>query len=431
MNFEKAVEKLNRADKVLIVSHYDCDGLCSAKILLESVKRAGKQVEVRIAKEISPKLISEVKETDSDLLIFSDFGSGYLSLLPKDKEIVVLDHHAPEDVPVPKNIEQVNPIPENKELCGAGVCYLFSLELDRKNTDLIDFAVVGAIGDNQVEIDENKKIKEEAIRLGRLKTEKGLKIFGHVNRLLHESLRNANIFPLNNDSHVVQFLHELKIDLRGNPKSYCDLTKEEKERLVLGIIKERIRENIENPADIFSDIYLLAKQPKVLSDALEFSTILNAFGRLEKFDDALELMSGNLNNLDKTSREYRRKIASYLGWVNRNLKKFRETEDVLFINAGDKIDANMIGTVTSIFINSMTNKKIVVGLAESEEGVKISSREKKPWVDLNQILTECCEKLGGLGGGHKEAAGGKIKKGQEEEFIERFIKSVDLNLPKN
>ncbi len=424
MDFRRAIEKVNKASNILVVSHFDCDGLCSAKILIDSLKRAGKQVKVKIAKEISLELISEIEKINSDLIIFSDLGSGYLSLLPENREIIVLDHHTPEKVQIPQNIEQINPVLENKELCGAGVCYLFSLELDRKNQDLIDFAVVGAIGDNQIEISENKKIKEKAIQLKRLKIEKGLKIFGHVNRLLHESLRNANIFPLNNDSHVVQFLNELKIDLKGKPKSYCDLTKEEKEKLTLEIIKERIRENIENPADIFSDIYILLKQPKLLSDALEFSTILNAFGRLEKFDEVFEMLSGNLNTLERVLAEYRRKIATCLSWATKNLKNFRKTENILFIDAKKNIDSNIIGTIASIFINGITDKKIVVGLAESDNEVKISTRSKEQKIDLDLILSECCKKLGGIGGGHKEAAGGKIEKGKEKEFINIFCEYV-------
>lgn len=424
MDFGRAIEKVNKADNILVVSHYDCDGLCSAKILLDSLKRKGKQVKIKIAKEISSELILEIEKIDTDLIIFSDLGSGYLSLLPKNREIIVFDHHTPEEVSVPWNIEQINPIPESKELCGSGICYLFSSELCKNNRDLIDFAVVGAIGDNQIEVGENKKIKEEAICLKRLRVEKGLKIFGHINRPLHESLRNANIFPLNNDSNVVQFLNELKIDLKNSQKSYWDLTKEEKQRLSLGIIKERLMENIEDPADIFSNIYILPKQPKLLSDALEFSTILNAFGRLEKFDEVFEIMSGDLNTLERVMAEYKRKIATYLNWATKNLKNFRKTENILFIDAKKNIDANMIGTIASIFINSITDKKIVVGLAESDNEVKISARSKEQKIDLDMILSECCKKLGGVGGGHKEAAGGKIKKGKEEEFMNVFCEYI-------
>ncbi|RLJ02543.1 MAG: hypothetical protein DRP10_00965 [Candidatus Aenigmatarchaeota archaeon] len=428
MDFRKAILKVREANKILIVSHYDCDGLCSAKILKTTLKKEGKETKIKIVKEISKDIIREIEDEfekeNFDLIIFSDLGSPYLSLLPEDKDIIILDHHVPENIKVPKNIILINPYLENKELCGAGICYLFASKINQ-NPELIDYAIVGAIGDNQAEIGENKKIVSEAEKIKRLKIEKGLKIFGHVNRPLHESLKNANFFPLNTYSEVVQFLSDINLNQNGKIKSYYDLSKEEKEKLLLEIIKERIRNNLEEPANIFSDVYILTKQPRELMDALEFSTILNAFGRLERYDEAFELMDGKLEKLEEIMLEYRKKLATYLSFVAENMNSFPQTENILFINAKEKIDENMIGTVTSIVINSLTNKKIVLGFAYSGDMVKISARSKIERVDLNEIVSKICEKLGGTGGGHKEAAGGKIEKGKEEEFIEEFKKIVE------
>ncbi len=424
MDFTKALEEAKKANKILIVSHYDCDGLCSAKILSTALEREGKEIKIKIAKELSEEIIKEIEPIEKDLTIFSDLGSGYLSMLPKEGKIIILDHHTMEEIEVPENIIQINPINEEKELCGAGICYLFASKLGN-NQDLIDYAVVGSIGDNQLNVGENLKIKEKAKKLGRLKVEKGLKIFGHVNRPLHESLRNSSMFPLNNHSEVVQFLSDLDIDLVGNGrlKSYYDLTKEEKGRLVLEIIKERIRNDFGEHNDVFSEIYLLPYQSRKLIDALEYSTILNAFGRSEKYDEALEMMKGNLDILEDVLKEYRRKIADYLSWTNKNIKNFQEFNDALFINAKENIDPNMIGTIISIFINTFAEKKVVVGLAREGENTKISARAKRE-IDLDKILTDICEKVGGSGGGHKQAAGGKIPKNKEEEFVKYFIENI-------
>ena len=418
---------IRKSNKILIVSHYDCDGLCSAKILSTALKKENKEISVRIAKELSKKIIEDIEEKfekeNFDLMIFSDLGSSNLSLLP-NKNIIIFDHHMPEKIELPENIVQINPIVENMELCGAGVCYLFASKINN-NQELIDYAIVGAIGDNQAEIGENRKIVLEAEKIKRLKIEKGLRLFGHINRPLHYSLTYSKLLPLKDCSEVVQFISDLKINLNhsGKIKSYYDLSKEEKERLFLGIIKERIRNNLD-PTNIFSDIYLLTKQPRELMDALEFSTILNAFGRLEKFDEALKLLDGNLEKLEEVMTIYKRKLATYLSWTTENINNFQQTKNILFINAGEKIDENMIGTITSIIINSCTNKKIVVGLACAADGVKISARSRMPEVDLNEVMNKVCEKLGGKGGGHKEAAGGKIEKGKEEKFIKLFAEEI-------
>lgn len=424
MDFTKALEEVKKANKILIVSHYDCDGLCSAKILSTALEREGKEIKIKIAKELSEETIKEIEPVERDLTIFSDLGSGYLSMLPKEGKIIVLDHHTAEKIEIPENIIHINPITEEKEICGTGICYLFASKLGN-NHDLIDYAVIGAIGDNQLDVGENLKIKEQAKKLGRLKVERGLKIFGHVNRPLHESLKNSSMFPLNNHSEVVQFLSDLDIDLVGNGrlKSYYDLTEKEKEKLVLEIIKERIRNGLGEHNDVFSEIFLLPNQPRKLIDALECSTILNAFGRLEKYQEALNLMNGNLDILEDVLKEYRKKIADYLSWTTKNTKNFQEYNDLIFINAKENIDPNMIGTITSIFINTFTEKKIVVGLARENETTKISARAKKE-LDLDKILSEICGKVGGVGGGHKQAAGGRIPKTKEEEFINYFIENI-------
>jgi len=430
MDFKSASEKVKSAKKILIVSHYDCDGLCSAKILMEVLKRQGKKTEKIIAKELNGEIVSKAEKSDADLIIFSDLGSGYLSLMPKSKEIVILDHHEPESCDVPLNVLQVNPCLEGKTLCGAGVCYLFAKELSKNNLELIDFAVVGSIGDGQVMKGENKKIVEEARKMGRLKIEKGLNIFGHVNRPLTTSIKNSNQIPLNTESEIMQFLSEIKIDLgsNGKIKSYCDLEDREKEILKTELFKEVLRRDCPDPTKIFSNIYILTRRPKRVTDAQEFSTILNAFGRLERFDDAFVVLDGNLEKIDGTMLEYRQRIATYLSWVGRNIKNFESDKHTVYIDAGSSIEENLIGTIVSISINGMIGKKIVVGLAEGKDGVKVSARSKAEGVNLDEMLCRFCADCGGYGGGHIEAAGGKIPLGKSKEFIEMFKSDIKSRL---
>jgi len=71
MDFKPAAELVRKAKKILVVSHYDCDGLCSAKILSDTLKRENKNFEQRIftlekhVEEIETKLTSfNSDETD-------------------------------------------------------------------------------------------------------------------------------------------------------------------------------------------------------------------------------------------------------------------------------------------------------------------------------------------------------------------------------
>jgi single-stranded-DNA-specific exonuclease len=430
MDFRKAVDKVKDAKKVLIVSHYDCDGICSAKIVSDALKRAGKKTEVMIAKDVSPELISKVEKNPADLIIFSDLGSGYLSLMPRDRPVIILDHHEQEETDVPENATQVNPCTEGKTLCGSGVCYLFSKKLSGNNHDLIDYAIVGAIGDSQIDEGENKKIVEEAKKLGRLRSEKGLNIFGHVNRPLSSSIKNSNHIPLNSESEIIQFFSNIDICLNenGRIKCYCDLGDEEKEKLKTELFKEVLRMDVPEPTKIFSNIYLLTRKPKKIMDAQELSTTLNAFGRLERFDDVFDMLDGKFEKIDEVMLEYRQRISSYLSWVGRNMENFESDENALYIDAGENIHENMIGTIVSMSLKGGSGKKIIVGLAQGKDSIKVSARSTNDKVNLDEILSRICEECGGYGGGHVQAAGGKIELGRSKEFIEKLQKDLKSHI---
>jgi single-stranded-DNA-specific exonuclease len=430
MDFKPCLELVGKSKKILVVSHYDCDGICSAKILCDALRREDKSIEVIIAKDLSEKVIAEVEEKEAELIIFSDLGSGYISLIPKDRPVIILDHHEQEETDVPFNIIQINSCLEGKTLCGSGICYLFARELNKQNMDLIDFALIGAIGDGQIEEGENKKIAEEAVKLGRLHIEKGLNIFGHVNRPLNNCIKNSNTIPLNTESEITQFMGDLNIDLNGNGKikSYCDLDAMEKEKLKTELFKEVLRRNTPEPTKIFSNIYLLTRKPKIIMDAQEFSTMLNAFGRLEKFDEIFQVLDGRYEKIPEVMLEYRQKIAAYLSWVNKNKDSFESDKNALYIDAGDKINENMIGTIVSMSIRGGIDKNIIVGLAQGSDGIKISARSKNEKIDLNEMLGKFCSECGGYGGGHSQAAGGKIASGKSKEFIEKFSKDLKSRL---
>ena len=72
-------------------------------------------------------------------------------------------------------------------------------------------------------------------------------------------------------------------------------------------------------------------------------------------------------------------------------------------------------------------------IAESENGdIKVSARSTQELVekglDLSRALRKSAEKLKGVGGGHKIAAGATIPKGKEEEFLESLEKEIKNQL---
>jgi RecJ-like exonuclease len=62
------------------------------------------------------------------------------------------------------------------------------------------------------------------------------------------------------------------------------------------------------------------------------------------------------------------------------------------------------------------SEKTLFGLANSEDGIKVSARSKE--IDIREVLLEASKVCGGSGGGHKHAAGATIPLGTEEKFVE-------------
>ncbi len=421
---KKASEEIRKAERIEVVSHFDCDGIASAAIISRALERAGKTFSLTIAKQVKPELMEKIKEKNPELVIFTDLGSGYLEELEKlDCKLIIADHHI-----VKKDIEMKNLIHINPEffgiktLSGACVTYVLAKELSQKNKDLAVLAIVGAIGDMQeYEYGFHPDIVKEAEENG-LKKEKGLKLYGRT-RPLHKTLEYSDIPSVSNESSAIQFLSNMGIKLKnGNDwRTLNDLTKDEMQTLSDRLILEAIK-NGRKAEEIFNDLYLHNG-----TDLREFSTLLNACGRMERYEIGIGLCLGNEEAKKKSVsvvNEYRRQIASALAWAGKNKDRIVRRKSASFILAGKEINENIIGTITSILVKSEASGKILVGLAEGEDGIKVSARTTG-LADLNSIISKAAAEAGGFGGGHARAAGGTIPIGSEEKFMEACCRELE------
>jgi RecJ-like exonuclease len=433
----KIVKSLTKQKNVKIFSHYDGDGLAAASILVKTFLREGINFELRIFKQLTSEIVSQIKASENDFLIFVDFGSGQLDLIKplfEKTHVLILDHHEPKRISH-LNLFHLNPLLfADEEISSSIVSYFFAKFFDWRNSDLADIAIVGAIADMQDEKWElkglAKKVLKEAIALGKITVTKGLRIYGRNLRPIHKALAFSfdPFIPdiTGSESQAVQFLSELGIKVKEEDewKKLSDLSIEEQRRLASAIIIERLRANHSEAEDIFGEIYTLANFPSELKDAREFATILNACGRTGNANIGIRIC---LNDFSCVSKSYEI-LNEYRKLISNSLKLIREKEIVVtknfsnFILAEEKIPESLIGTITSIVLRSnlLDAKKPIFGLAFSENGkVKISARVSRDLnINLKEILAKAIEKVGGEVGGHKFAAGGLIKKGKEKEFIE-------------
>lgn len=439
-----------------IVSHLDADGLAAASIVSKALRRLGARFHVRIVHQLSKRVL-ELLPKGQRILVFTDLGSGQLSLLDGvfRENTVVIDHHPPEEAGEESFI-QFNPhlfgLDGNVEVSGAGMAYLVAKEIDDENRDLAALAVVGALGDRQDKgearslIGLNAKIVQEGIESGVLEEVKDLMFFGRETRPIPVALEYTMdpFIPGLSGNHAacIKFLVErVKIPLKSGDRwrTISELSQQEKSTLVSELVKYMLGPGGMSAGEaqsIVGTVYVLAKEQlgTPMRDAREFAFLLNACGRTGKTGLGLAICVGDRRLSEeavKVASEYRAKLAEYMGWLgdgNVNVKG-----SVCWFNGGRYIDDRMVGTITSILSSSnLYQDKVIVGFAYSEEevAVKVSARlgaEVKKEINLGELMRRVVSKMGlnFVAGGHDLAAGAYIPAGKENEFIEHL--SIELS----
>jgi len=147
---KKFLEKTDEKKDVLIISHFDTDGITSAAILGKCLKKLDKKFSFKIVKSLNKEFIEGLPKTK--ILVFLDLGSSNLKEISElPNEIFIIDHHEIEtDFALPTNVKIINPhlFHSAEEMSGACTTYLFARELlKRPHVELATLAVIGMVGD--------------------------------------------------------------------------------------------------------------------------------------------------------------------------------------------------------------------------------------------------------------------------------------------
>ncbi|MBS3167446.1 DHH family phosphoesterase [Candidatus Woesearchaeota archaeon] len=422
---------------VRIISHLDTDGLCSAAILIATMQRLNINFSLSILTQLDEKIIEGIQKESCSCIIFSDLGSSQLNFLSglHGKDVFILDHHKPREAPC--SFTHVNPhlfeIDGGFNISGAGVSYLFAKALDEQNIDLAHIAIIGAIGDFQENNGFrglNDLILKDAILAQKIIVKTGLKIFGAQTRSLAKAIQLSTepyipgVTGFENAS--IEFLKSLNISPQ---KKLPELTQEELQKLVTAIIMKRMSTE-DNPEDVLGNLYYLNSEPEdsPIRDLREFSTLLNATGRLKKSS----LGIGTLLNDSKikaiainTLNDYKKELLDSLNWFynNRKTNSIVEGKNYVIINGGDNIKETIVATLAMMICKSNLYKPATYIMAIAytfNNEIKVSMRMVSPpeGVDLRKPLQQMIERVGsGEMGGHSLACGGVIKLEYEPKLI--------------
>lgn len=459
--FEEAAdflqERLNAGVVPKVVTHHDADGLSAGAIVHSAITREGYPCHTRCVKQLEEKVVAELAAEKPELVIFTDLGSGQVDVIEKylkDAAVIILDHHQPKEVEagVEHNINaHAFGIDGAREVSGSGMAYFFARTFceDEGSVELSALAMVGAVGDLQDNSGAfhglNRVIIKEGEAAGVLRVEKDLRLFGRQTRPLYKAIEYT-MEPFipglsGSESASLQFLSELDIPVKRDDRfvMLADLTQEERQRLTTALILKMIEHRVPPriAESIVGEVVTLLKEEKrtPLRDAKEFATLLNACGKHEHYSIGLAVCLGERGELYRRSlgmlREHREYLSSCYNWIAQNLDKIRDEGAVYALHAGEEIDENVIGTVAGMVLNSriLGELKPIIAFADSEDGgVKVSARGNRELVEsgvnLGKAMLYASELVAGEGGGHDVAAGAKIPKGKEEEFLRHVEEKI-------
>ncbi|OGZ17506.1 MAG: hypothetical protein A2Z78_00920 [Candidatus Nealsonbacteria bacterium RBG_13_36_15] len=201
-NLKKAANRIQRAvknkEKIILYGDADLDGISSVIILKETIKSLGAEIEniyfPNREKEgygLNEKALSFLSKSAPALFIVLDCGISNFEEMKLAKkmgfEVVIIDHHEIlEKLPQasiiidPKQRDDKYPF---KQFATAGLVFKLSqLLLEEKNNQSLiknfsELAALATIADMMPEVEENKKIIDEGLRLLESTWRPGLKVF--------------------------------------------------------------------------------------------------------------------------------------------------------------------------------------------------------------------------------------------------------------
>ncbi|VVB84882.1 DHHA1 domain protein [uncultured archaeon] len=428
---------IKKHSSALVVSHIDADGLTSAAIMGKALERAGLDYDIRFAKQLDGAVLAGIADSNPELVIFTDLGSGMLDAIKSLKlNAVVSDHHQPQGT----FEHHLNPhlfgFHGATEVSGSGVTYLIASSLGN-NADFADLAIVGAVGDLQHVkhgqlIGLNRQIMEEGAKNGVLRYEKDLLLFGKQTRPIFKLLQYSSdpFLPgiSGSEDSSIEFLKKIGIRQHGEKwRRWIDLEAVEKQQIVSSLFQFCLSSGmpVSSIQRLIGEVYTLLREREgtEVRDASEYSTLLNATARYDHADIGLAVCMGDRGkSYEEASallNEHRKNLVEGI-----NLVKEQGTvrmEHLQYFDSGNKIRETIVGIVAGMCSSFVNHDMPIIAFADSDGGVKVSSRGNyeliRKGLNLGNAIGEAARAVGGTGGGHDIAAGAFIPCNAKNEFL--------------
>lgn len=461
---EKLRTSVEGGNEVAIITHLDADGIIAGSIMAMAFRRMGARYSVRAVSDMNSSVVENMKADGRDFYVITDLGGGWASNLRKalDDKWVIIDHHeiTEEEILTDDDGQILNPwkfgIDGGREVSAGGMAYMVASTLDLKNRDLSAIAVVSAVADRQDQGDKrsflglNAEILKTAQSLGLVSVDLDIILTGRETRPPYEALAYTLFHYIDgltwNREACYLLLKNAGIKLKDNGGRWrvlAEFSLEEKSAIVEAVAKfvgssdKRVFDILLD--DLIGYVYTLAREDKrsLLRDSREFSTMLNACGRIGRAGVGIAICMGDRNTALSAGEEI---MSTYKMTLRNNIsnifsEKWRLADDgkTTFVNGDGILEEAMLGAVSSLLSRSpsLRGRILFVRTLTKDGTYKFSSRkclDCKSQANLGVIMRQCSKALNGSGGGHSAAAGCSIPSSALEDFIAGI--KAEINDPK-
>jgi single-stranded-DNA-specific exonuclease len=406
---EAIARSILRCDHMRVISHNDADGITSAGLVCNALKRA----KIPFHATLVNRLDKTIVESITGPVVFCDMGSGKPDLISNiEGEVYVLDHHRPVGT-----LECMHLNPHNYgidgafELSASGTVYSVVRKMG-DNQDLSGLAIAGALGDRQAMIGVNRSILDEAITFGAVETRPGLKmsVDGQIDQVFECSIEPLLDFT-GDPKKTRDFLESIKV--KGDTQN---LAREDLNRICTGLTLKLLIQGSFAADSIIGEVIRLKNE--VVENSLEFVQLLNACGNRDVPGLGLTLClrdRSNLGQANKIAEDYRNKILAEIRLLR---EQHKEMKNIRYLVMKD-MEAGAV--VAGLGIRYLYADMPLITLNHKDDMVKISARGNKLLIskglDLSVALRKAAESVNGVGGGHTIASGASIPPGSEEKFL--------------
>lgn len=450
---EKVRSTVEGGNEIAIITHLDADGITSGSIMAMTLRRMGARFSLRTVSDLNSSVVEKMKADGRDFYVITDLGGGWASHLRKalGDKWVIIDHHeiTEEEILTDDGGQILNPwkfgIDGGREVSAGGMAYMVASALDFKNRDLSAIAVVSAVADRQDQGDKksffglNAEILKTAQSLGLVSVDLDIILTGRETRPVHEALAYTLFHYIDgltwNTEACYLLLKNAGIKLKDDSRRWralAEFSQEEKSTIVEAVAKF-VDSSDKRVSDILLDdligyVYTLSREDKrsQLRDAREFSTMLNACGRIGKAGVGIAMCMGDRNMALSAGEEimdmYKMTLRNNISTIFSEKWRLADDGKTTFVNGDGILEEGMLGAVSTLLSGSpsLRGRLLFVRTLAKEGTYKFSSRkclDCKSQANLGVIMRQCSNALNGAGGGHSAAAGCSIPSYALDDFV--------------